>query len=339
MGKETSIILRNARTILRSVDLNALHGKTILLTGASGLIGVHMCACIKESGIKPIKLCAVVNSDPLPFVHEVLDGIDAQIFKGDLTDPAFCASLPMADCIIHAAGYGQPIRFLENPLKTLKLNTLTTFALFDKLLPGGSFLFLSTSEVYTGLATPPFDETKIGTTDPSHPRACYIEAKRCGEAIVNVFRAQGLDAKSARLALAYGPGTRLGDKRVISSFIQKGFDGKIVLLDHGQARRAFCYVTDAVEIMWHILLKGTEAVYNVGGVHDRSIAELAQAVGTLMNVPVAFPDIQQGVKGGPVQAWLDMTKATAEFGKQTFVPLEDGLAQTIEWYSALRYTQ
>ena len=97
--------------------------------------------------------------------------------------------------------------FMQNPVKTLQLNTSTTLLLFEKLLPGGKFLFISTSELYSGLSHPPFTEQQIGTTNTTHPRACYIEGKRCGEAIVNAFREQGVNAKSARLALAYGPGT------------------------------------------------------------------------------------------------------------------------------------
>ena len=338
MSQLTDMIINNALSILKDTDISALHRKTVLITGASGLIGVHLLACLRQArnDILPQKVYAVVNREPLPYMRELLDYDEAQILRGDLTDTEFRDSLPAADCIIHAAGYGQPIRFMENPLTTLKINTAATFSLLEKLKPGGKFLFVSTSEVYTGLYEPPFSESQIGTTSPEHPRACYIEAKRCGEAIVNIHRLQGADAKSARLALAYGPGTRLGDRRVINEFIQRGFDKEILLRDHGSARRAYCYVTDAVELLWKILLSGSKAVYNVGGVTDRSIAQLAQAVGELMHANVAFPEVQQEVKGGPANAWLDMTRANTEFHKKEYVPLEEGLAQTIKWYTILR---
>lgn len=337
MSLLTDMIVNNAHKILESTDLAALDNKTLLITGASGLIGIHMIACLREvrEYIRPKKIYALVNREPLPFIQELLDFEGVQVLRGDLTSTGFCESLPAADCVIHAACYGQPIRFMEDPIKTLKLNTLTTFSLLEKLELDGKFLFISTSEVYTGLTDPPFTESQIGTTNPEHPRACYIEAKRCGEAIVNVCRSKGADAKSVRLALAYGPGTRMGDKRVISEFIQRGFDKEIRLMDHGAARRAYCYVTDAVELMWKILISGSESVYNVGGVSERSIAQLAQAIGDIMNANVIFPDTPQEVKGGPVNAWLDMTRANTEFGKKYYVPLEEGLAQTIEWYKAL----
>lgn len=338
MSQLADMIINNAHRILENTDLTALDNKTILITGASGLIGIHMLACLREMReiVRPKKVYAVVNREPLPFVRELIDFEGTQVIRGDLTDTGFCESLPAADCIIHAACYGQPIRFMEDPIKTLKLNTQTTFSLLEKLEVGGKFLFISTSEVYTGLSDPPFNESQIGTTDPGHARACYIEAKRCGEAIVNVCRFKGADAKSVRLALAYGPGTRIGDKRVISEFIQRGFDKEIRLMDHGSAQRAYCYVTDAVELMWKVLISGRESVYNVGGVSQRSIAQLAQTIADIMNANVVFPDTPQEVKGGPVNAWLDMTRANNEFGKNYYVPLEEGLAQTIEWYTILR---
>jgi nucleoside-diphosphate-sugar epimerase len=341
MSKQTDIITNNAITILKNIDLSELSGKTILVTGASGLIGVHFLACLKQvrNGMdKPFKVIAVVNREPLPYVRDFLDYEEAVIMQGDLTDIDFCRSLPQADYIIHSASYGQPIRFMENPLKTLKLNTLDTFILFEKLQPGGKFLFVSTSELYIGLSNPPYKETDIGITNTNHPRACYIEAKRCGEAIVNVYREKGVNAKSVRLAAAYGPGTRLDDKRVISSFIQKAFNNEIKLMDHGKAVRAYCYVSDTVEIMWKILLCGKESIYNVGAISKNTIAELAETIGTLMNVPVVFPDSPDEVNGSPEESWLDMTKVQQEFGKTEYVPLEEGILHTIEWYQLFQNT-
>ena len=338
MSKLAEMILKNAEHILKNIDLCELNGKSILITGASGLLGIHMLACLKkiQPAIKPDLVAAVINREPLPYLKEMTDYPQARIYQGDLSDVEFCKSLPMADVIIHTAGYGQPIRFMENAIKTLKINTLAMYMLFDKLMPGGKFLFISTSEVYTGLSRPPFREKQIGTTNTDHPRSCYIEGKRCGEAIVNAQCALGVNAKYARLALAYGPGTRLDDKRVISSFIEKGFEGKIMLMDYGKAMRAYLYVTDAVEILWKILLTGKQYVYNVGGISRKTIGEMAQTLGAIMNVPVIFPYYPQEIAGGPKEAWLDMTRVEQEFGKSEYVSLEDGLKQTVQWYNLLR---
>lgn len=339
MNKQTDIINNNAVAILRNVDLSELEGKTILVTGASGLIGLHFLACLKQARNKmkvPFKVIGVVNQEPLPFIKEFFDYEEAVMMQGDLTNSKFCESLPKADYIIHAASYGQPIRFMENPLKTLKLNTITTFHLFEKLNQEGKFLFISSSEVYIGLTQPPFKEDEIGTISPSQLRACYVEAKRCGETIVNVYRQKGVDAKSVRLSAAYGPGTRIEDKRVISSFIQKAANKDLRLLDHGSAVRAYCYVTDAVEIMWNVLLQGKDAVYNVGGIYKNTIAQVAEIVGKLMEVPVRYPDITKEVNGSPEESWLDMTKVQEEFKKTEYVALEEGIRQTIEWYRLLQ---
>jgi nucleoside-diphosphate-sugar epimerase len=317
----------DADRILKNVDLSGLRGKTVLVTGASGLVGGYFLACLKRLG--GVETFAVTRGALPAHLAPFLDG--ARALSGDLTDSSFCAGLPAADVVIHAAGYGQPGRFLEDPVRTLKLNTSATFALLDKLRPKGKFLFVSSSEVYSGLSRPPFKESEIGTTDPSHPRACYIEGKRGGEAISAAYRARGVDAKSARLAHAYGPGTRKDDRRVVNALIQKALDGRIDLLDRGEARRTYIYVADAVEIMWNVLLKGREATYNVGGDSRVTIAELARKIGASLNVPVAFPAEAKGLAGAPEDVSLDMSRVHAEFGARAYVPFDQGLARTIEW--------
>ena len=193
-------------------------------------------------------------------------------------------------------------------------------------------MFLSTSEVYVGVPHPPYRETDIGNTNTDHPRACYIEAKRCGETICNAYRHMGIDAKSARISLVYGPGTRAGDRRVINEFILRGLRGEISLLDHGHAQRTYCYVTDAVEILWNIMLDGADAIYNVGGLSRISIRELTLKIGEYLNAPVVLPtDIPKGLAGAPEDVSLDMAKAKREFGKNVYIDLTEGLRRTIEW--------
>lgn len=337
-----SIIAEDGAAVVKKIDLSKVVGKTILVTGASGLVGTYVLATLhnfladKNTGTRVI---AVVHSGVPSHLQPFLNYPGVEVVTGDLTDWHFTDTLPAADFIIHAAGYGQPGRFLDNQVKTLHLNTATTLALLARLAPSGQFLFISTSEVYSGLTVAPFTENQIGTTSPLHQRACYIEGKRSGEAIVNAYRGRGVQAKSARLSLAYGPGTRWGDARVLNNFIAKGLDGTIELLDHGTANRTYCYVTDAVEILWRILLEGQEAVYNVGGNSRTTIAGLAQAVGDYLHVPVVLPpQSAQALAGAPDDVYLDMSLVAKEFGKTEFVPLAQGLARTIEWQRALKET-
>lgn len=128
----------------------------------------------------------IVTHNGLPKHLENLKEIkNFEIFQGDLSD--------------YAVGYGQPRKFTEDKIKTIRLNTMATDILLNKLKNGGKFLFLSTCAVYTGSKDSPQVETSCGLTMPDHPRACYIESKRCGEAICHAWRAIGVTAKIVRM--------------------------------------------------------------------------------------------------------------------------------------------
>jgi UDP-glucuronate decarboxylase len=325
---------------LRGVPISRLADKTVLITGASGLVGTHflygLLHCQRELRLQ-LKVVAVVQRGVPDYLKQLEQQGYTRFLNGNLAETSFMESLPQAHVIVHAATYGQPGMFMENALATLKLNTTGTLALLDRLLPDGKFLFLSSSEVYSGLNNSLFSEDQIGTTNTTHPRSCYIEAKRCGEAICNAYRARGIDAKSARLSLAYGPGTRPGDKRVINSFIQRALrEKRIRLLDRGEAKRTYCYIADAVIMMWRILLEGKAPIYNVGGTSSTTIAGLAQLIGKLLNVPVDIPlETSVGMLGAPDDVRLDLTKFFNEFGPINFMGLQEGVARTIEWQKAI----
>jgi len=337
-----TIIAQDARDILDVVDLSELAGKSILVTGASGLLGTYFMACLRElatRGQGPVTTCAIVQSAVAPAMAALHDFPGATDVQADLSDTRSIRDLGQFDFIVHAAGYGQPGRFMEDQIKTVKLNTNATMALFEHLQPRGRFLFLSTSEVYSGLEASAYREDQIGTTNTDHPRACYIEAKRCGEAVCNIYHRMGLHAASARLALAYGPGTRPGDRRVINAFVERGIrNGKVHLQDTGTARRTYCYVSDAVEILWHILLRGTRPIYNVGGKSRITIAELADRIGVLLGVPVEYPLTDGAIGGAPADVCLDMSRVEQEFGKKDYIDLSLGLERTVNWQKTL-YSQ
>ncbi len=335
MNRLAELILEDGHLAVKRFNQDKLKNRSVLITGASGLIGTHLMAslnCMRSEADFPVRVYGVVNNEPEAYFRDIAEFGVSEILRGDLADVYFVRSLPEVDFIIHAAGYGQPGKFLQDPVKTIELNTSVLLGLFEKLVDGGKLLFLSTSEVYSGVPRPPYRETDIGNTNTDHPRACYIEAKRCGETICNAYRQKGIDAKSARISLAYGPGTKAGDKRVINEFIQRGLRGDISLLDQGYARRTYCYVTDAVEILWNILLNGSDAIYNVGGSSRVTIRELALKIGDYLNVSVVFPsDVPEGLAGAPEDVSLDMAKAEREFGKSEYVDLTEGLGRTIEW--------
>ena len=341
MNKLAKFILDDCLKIIDNENFVELNEKTVLITGATGLIGHYLIGVldnISKKGIKPKKIY-VVHQSYLPiYFNDLCNNLNVEFVKGDLTDDFFLKKIPNADYIIHAAGYGQPGKFLDNKIKTIELNTKATIATLNKLNSNGKYVFLSTSEVYNGLDNPPFNENQIGTTNPRDDRACYIEGKRCGEAIVNSFHSQGKNAKSIRLSLAYGPGTKKDDARVLNNFIQKSLIyNKIELLDSGLSLRTYLYVLDAVDIIFKILFKGQSNLYNLGGESRVSILELANLIAEIIGVNVAVPKINTGLIGAPSDVFLDMSLFKNEFKFDEFIPLEIGLRNTVEWQKNLYF--
>jgi UDP-glucuronate decarboxylase len=332
------LISRDAAIVCERVSLDGLRNKTILITGASGLLGTYFLATLahlKQRGV-PLEVIAQVQSQPALHTAEIIQRGSFQLVQVNLADPAECSSLSAADVIIHSAGYAQPLVFMANPSATYQLNTAATFALLGKLKAGGSFLFLSSSEVYNGIVNRDATVDDIGTTTPDHPRACYIEGKRGGETICRTFRRRGIRAVSVRLALTYGPGTRKGDKRAMNSFIEQALcQRRIELMDAGKAIRTYCYVSDAIELMWQAALFGTQPVYNVGGRSKATIGELAKLIGGITGVPVSFVETRAQVAGAPEEVRLDLTRTEREFKKTRYMSLDDGLRATIEWQRGL----
>lgn len=339
MNPLSKIIIEDSENIISKVNFSSLNNKSILITGASGLIGSYLLACLYNLQISKkfkFKVNVLIYSDLPEFIKPFIESLDCSVYQDDITDRQFCQTLPKSDYIIHAAGYGQPGKFMEDPIKTMQINAQATKDLFDHLNKGGSFLFLSSSEVYSGLLNPPFSESQIGNTTLDHPRASYIEGKRLGETICDEHRKLGINAKSARVSLAYGPGTKQHDKRVLNSFIEKALTlGKIEMLDQGEAKRTYCYITDAIEMLWNILLFGKDAIYNVGGQSRITIAELAKLIARETGVSVIFPKKSLDNTGAPDDVYLDLTKVKKEFNKHQFVSLEDGIKATINWQKKL----
>jgi UDP-glucuronate decarboxylase len=319
---------------LSALNNTKFHGKSILITGASGLIGLNFLAYfarLQRSGIH-IEVTGIINSESNPLIEFFSELKYFKFIKLNLTIPSSYQELSKYDIIIHAASYGQPGRFLEDKLATLKLNTTCCFELFEKLEDNGIFLYISTSEIYSGNLQYPYIENQIGTTDPYHTRSCYIEGKRCGETITNIYFEKGVKSYSARLALAYGPGTKINDQRVLNQFIKKALlNGYIDLQDSGTALRTYCYVTDAIEIFINIIFNGIHPVYNVGGISKISILKLAQEIAKITNVKVILPENEVLMSDAPEDVSLDLNLIKKVFNKTDFIPIDIGLNKTVEW--------
>jgi nucleoside-diphosphate-sugar epimerase len=317
-----------------NIDFSKLKDKKILITGASGLLGVHLLSSLKSVHKKYNITIYTWNKNNNNLFDELFK--DCVKIVCDITDINNFENLPKFDYIIHSSGYGQPIKFLTDKLRTIEINTLSTIKLFEKLKDDGTFLFVSSSEIYNGLYDYGVTEDKIGTTNTEHPRASYIEGKRCGETICNIYREMGINVKIVRLSLTYGPGTQLGDTRVINSLIDKSLKNDIIeLVDNGSSVRTFCYVSDAIEMIWNVFFNGKEFIYNIGGVDTFTILELAEKIGKITNKKISQPKVNNELVGNSKFVNLSINKYNNEFGKKEFIPIDMGLLKTINWQKKL----
>lgn len=330
---DNSIIENDVKGVLSNVDISEVKNKRILITGATGLIGTYFVYSLIEAskqGIVP-KSLSFVHHNPLPSYLKKVEEIDwVYPIQGDLCDNKIFEKMDCYDYIIHLAGYGQPIKYSMDKTKTVKLNTTVTMELLERLAENGKFLFASSCSVYAG-AEKDCTEDDIGSINTTHPRACYIEGKKCGETIINTFREKGINAKSARISYTYGPGIKESDRRALYEFIRKGTSGKIELLDDGSAQRIYCYITTCLELLWDILLFGKNPIYNVGGIERISILDVANMVGQYMDAEVILPEISNPLIGSPTNERYSMSRTLKEF-PVSFVPFKEGVKKTIDWY-------
>jgi nucleoside-diphosphate-sugar epimerase len=331
---QNKIIDNDVKLILQDLDLIWFAGKKILITGASGMIGFYLLKCFEylmNNQQGPRELWAISRSGEYPEMLFLNDKI--KLKQMDLCDSYAINSLPLFDGILHAGGYAQPSVFLKNPLSTIAVNTNATMSLIHRLNSTGKFLFFSSSEVYSGSNKFPYKESDIGTTNTLHPRASYIEGKRCGEAIINSSRDQlNLDALSIRLSLVYGPGTKKNDKRVLNSIIDQSIgSGRIKLLDSGSAVRTYCYITDAIRMSLIVMTKGVNPIYNIGGNSEVTIRQLAEKIATITKSKLEIGKEDKPLEGAPLRVQLDLTKTLDLFGTNNFIGIDEGLFRTVEW--------
>lgn len=339
MDKITSIIRADAQGIISRVNLSPLEGKTVVVTGATGIIGTYVMAVLDTWG-----KCGLVYPVSSAYPNHGTAAYEFCVghapLRIDLSKQTEDYIIPPHDFCFYGAGYGQPGKFTAEPLKTLAINTVGLDMALRSLTKGGRLLFASTSELYSGCSKPPFHENDIGNTTPQHPRGCYIEAKRCGEAICHAYNqtVPQNHAVAARIALAYGPGTRPDDQRALNQFIRRAIqDRKITLQDAGQVIRTYCYISDAVEMLLNIWLHGRFPVYNVGGKSKVTIARLARLIGELSGgVEVSVPPTTSNAWGdAPDNVSIDTRLVEGEFPKSSWVDLDEGLKRTIAWQRIL----
>jgi len=319
--------------IVQAVSLGSLAGKTILVTGASGLLGTYIASTLSEIGGRYRLDLYLQSRTKLKLPG---DTPNYRNVIADLSNEADCRRLPNADVIICAHSYAQPLRFIAEPLASMRASGYGLMALLEKCNVGGRFMFISSSEVYCDSPhQPPFLEDRCGIAAPYHPRACYIMAKQWGEALTYLYRQRGISTVSVRPGITYGPGFRQGDRRSWAEFIQRAFEAKFIRLrDAGEVRRTMCYISDGIEMLFRLLLYGTQSVYNLGGGSTHSVAEIAKTIGEHTGATVFVPTENNGVAGTPDNLALSMSRYNHEFGAMNYIPLDEGMQRTAEWYQS-----
>jgi UDP-glucuronate decarboxylase len=309
--------------------------KNVLITGASGLMGSYFTTLFQvfnRDFAGNVSLYLVSKSNDYPIS---IDNNSIRLVL-DLTHNLNLRKLPKFDFVIHGAGHAQPSLFQKSPISTVSINSTATVSFLQKMAPNGTFLFLSSSEVYSGLTTMPYMEKDVGQIGPEHPRSAYIESKRLGEAIVCNSQIEYPEIKTfaARLSLAYGPGVRISDSRVLNQFVFKALKfGTIELMDSGSALRTYCYVSDAIEMCINIVMKGKERIYNVGGESKVTILELAEKIAAKTGATIRLPvNSNSSQLGAPVDVSLDLERIKSLAEKKHFVSLSTGLDHTLNWF-------
>jgi dTDP-glucose 4,6-dehydratase len=303
----------------------------ILVTGGAGFIGSHLCDRLLAGGHEVIALDNLLTGTVQNIAH--LAGEKRfQFIQHDVTEYIFIGG--RVDFVMHLASPASPIDYLTYPIQTLKVGALGTHkALGLAREKGAGFLLASTSEVYGDPLVHPQPESYWGNVNPVGPRGVYDEAKRFAEAIAFAYmRYHSLGVRIARIFNTYGPRMRENDGRVVPTFICQALRGEdITIFGDGAQTRSFCYVSDTVEGLVRLMESGCPGPVNIGNPREMTVEQFARIISGMIggkgglvyrDLPVDDPKIRRP----------DITKAREELGWEPRVPLEEGLAKTIEYF-------
>ena len=305
----------------------------MVVTGAAGFIGSHLCEALLARGHYVIGIDSLITGDRGNIAH--LSGRnDFEFIERDITAPFTVSGT--VDNVLNFASPASPIDYAELPLETMTVGSAGTHhALELARAHGARFVMASTSEVYGDPLEHPQKESYWGHVNSYGPRSCYDEAKRYSEALVYTYRHRfAVDTKIVRIFNTYGPRMRLKDGRAVPAFMAQALRGEdITVFGDGRQTRSFCYVTDLVDGILRLMESNEHDPVNLGNPHEVTIEQIARTIVKLVGSRSAIV-YRPLPKDDPRQRKPDITRARTILGWEPTIGLEAGLLKTVDYFKS-----
>src|SRR5690554_5231742 len=306
----------------------------VLITGAAGFLGSHLCDKFINEGFHVIGMDNFITGE-IKNISHLLDNPSFQFIEHDVTE--FIEIEGNLDYILHFASPASPIDYLKIPIQTLKVGSLGTHNLLGLAREKKArILIASTSEVYGDPLVHPQSEEYYGNVNTIGPRGVYDEAKRFQESITMAYhRFHGMETRIARIFNTYGPRMRLNDGRVIPAFIGQALRGEdLTVFGDGSQTRSFCYVDDQIEGLYRLLLSDYPLPVNIGNTGEITILEFAKEIIKLTGTDqkIIFKPLP---KDDPLQREPDISKAKEILDWEPKVSRQEGMKKTYEYFKSL----
>jgi len=311
-----------------------MQNKTVLITGAAGFLGSHLCDRFIAEGFTVIGMDNFITGDKKNIEH-LLNHSQFQFIKHDVTE--YIKIEDNIDYILHFASPASPIDYLKIPIQTLKVGSLGTHNLLGLAkAKEARLLIASTSEVYGDPLVHPQPESYYGNVNTIGPRGVYDEAKRFQESITMAYhRFHGLETRIVRIFNTYGPRMRLNDGRVIPAFMGQALRGEdLTIFGDGLQTRSFCYVDDQIEGIYRLLLSDYSYPVNIGNPHEITIKDFAEEIIKLTETTQKIIYKELPVDD-PLQRQPDITLAKELLDWEPKVSRAKGMATTFNYFKSL----
>lgn len=308
--------------------------KRVLITGAAGFLGSHLCDRFIKEGMHVIGMDNLITGS-LDNIAHLMPLEDFEFHHHDVS--TFVHVAGNLDYILHFASPASPIDYLKIPIQTLKVSSLGTHNLLGLArVKKARMLIASTSEVYGDPLVHPQTEEYYGNVNPIGPRGVYDEAKRFQEAITMAYHTyHNVETRIVRIFNTYGPRMRLNDGRVLPAFIGQALRGEdLTIFGDGKQTRSFCYVTDLVDGIFKLLMSKYSLPVNIGNPDEITIAQFAEEIIKLTGTSqkVIYKPLPQD---DPMQRQPDITKAREILEWKPKVERAEGLHITYDYFRAL----